>query len=387
MGNPRIAYLNRWRTADLYSIYERIYSHPEFPIEHTQGDMPSDFWRTRYGANTGLGRFQITANTANLDFQVYAPTEDQNNYTVTISTGSNYNGQSLAAEIQTKLRASGTYHNNFSVLFSESTGIFTIDNPDALDLRLHWLTGNSSANGTNTCIGKTIGFDVSANDTGNNSYTADYRRNYYPSTTVRGDLGANTNINCVALIRHNIDANSYAWMQGSDSNNLANYEAFTVVGANNAIQAGNHFIFAANTYTHRYWRIVISDYTNPHGYTQCGLIFLGRWFELNRPPTGVYEEGRVDPSELAFSDTMSAYSLERPRLDTWTYSWRGLSDRSANTILSLMDVCGTHKPWVFCRDGNNYATTSKLVRLTDLQPMRREYNDYWSWRMTIQEVL
>jgi len=79
--------------------------------------------------------------------------------------------------------------------------------------------------------------------------------------------------------------------------------------------------------------------------------------------------------------------LERPRLDTWTYSWRGLSDNSANTILGLLEQCGTHKPFVFCLDANNANTTSNYVHLVDLALPQKERSNYWSWRATLQEVV
>lgn len=385
MSNPRIAYLNRWRKADLYDANDTVFSHPEYQPDYTQGDIPGDFWRSMYGTGASRGRFQVGASNANLDFTL------DGNKTATISSNVTYNSTSLAAEIQTQLQSFGNNCGNFSVSYSPGSGKFLFSCSAAFIFR--WANGASSpANGNNTSIADVIGFNSATDTASNTLISADERRNYYLQAPIRGDLLTAVDINFAALIKHNITANAnYAGVQGTANSNMAggNYVTIYLPGAgnNNYITPGNHFCYFAENFTYQYWRLLIRDYTNPAGYSQCGPFFLGKWYELNRPPVISYSRGKVDPSELYYSDSMSVYALERPRLDTWTYTWRGLSDVSANVVLNLMEECGVHKPWVFCLDGANNNTTSNYVRLTDLNMPERERANYWSWTATLQEVV
>jgi hypothetical protein len=99
-----------------------------------------------------------STKTADLDADDYTPTE-------------------LAAEVQAKMRAAGNA--NTTATYSSTTKKITIANDTLTTLTFLW---DSGANTATTC-GKALGFDVTADDTGALTYTADYQ------TALRVELG------------------------------------------------------------------------------------------------------------------------------------------------------------------------------------------------------
>ena len=87
----------------------------------------------------------------------------------TLTAATNYTPATLAAEVQTQMRA-GAGDDNTTVTYSSTTKKITIANSTVGTLTLKWATG------TNTLVncGKTLGFKVDADDSEALTYTADY---------------------------------------------------------------------------------------------------------------------------------------------------------------------------------------------------------------------
>jgi len=84
----------------------------------------------------------------------------------TLSAGI-YTPTTLAAEIQTQMRADGD--NNATCVYSTTTKKYTIANASLTTLELKWQSGTNTA----TTIGDYIGFSIAADDTGAKTYTGD----------------------------------------------------------------------------------------------------------------------------------------------------------------------------------------------------------------------
>lgn len=108
------------------------------------------------------------------------------------SFGETIRREDLAMRIQTELNAAAGLALTYTVYWTvahrlriEASGVFSI----------LWLTGPNAA----TSVGREVGFDVTADDTGAAVYVADKRR-YSTITCLIYDLGTATAINAVALI-------------------------------------------------------------------------------------------------------------------------------------------------------------------------------------------
>jgi hypothetical protein len=102
--------------------------------------------------------------------------ENSTTYAAVLASGV-YSPTNLAAEAQSKMRAAGD--DNTNVTYSATTRKITIANSSLSTLTLKWNSGTHTA----TSCGKILGFNISADDTGALTYTADYQ------TALRVELG------------------------------------------------------------------------------------------------------------------------------------------------------------------------------------------------------
>ena len=93
--------------------------------------------------------------------------EDSSTYTTALTAGTTYTPTSLAAHVQTLMRAAGD--SNTTVTYSSSTKKITIANSTLTTLELLWDSGTNAA----TTCGRALGFDIGADDTGALTYTSD----------------------------------------------------------------------------------------------------------------------------------------------------------------------------------------------------------------------
>lgn len=93
--------------------------------------------------------------------------ENSTTYAASITASSSYTPTSLAAEIQTKMRAVGNA--TTTVVYDNSTHKITIANSSLTTLSLLWSSGTN----TNRTCGRVLGFNVAADDTGALSYISD----------------------------------------------------------------------------------------------------------------------------------------------------------------------------------------------------------------------
>ena len=113
-----------------------------------------------------------TATTIYLDF-----TDDDGTHAAVVAAKSWKDPHQLAAAIQAAMQ--GLTTETITVVYSDSTGKFTIASSTSAVLSLLWNTGTNAANS----IGTKIGFLVAANDTGATTYTSDNAQSYaFPFT-------------------------------------------------------------------------------------------------------------------------------------------------------------------------------------------------------------
>ena len=109
-------------------------------------------------------------------FKIEAGVNDKLDFTeggaaqVATLTAGQYTGATLASHIQTVMNAAAPA-NTYGVLHNTTTGIFAIARTlGAATIDLDWNTGPNAA----TSVGRFIGYDISADDTGATAYVGDY---------------------------------------------------------------------------------------------------------------------------------------------------------------------------------------------------------------------
>jgi len=127
------------------------------------GEVEFSYEGTKYFFNP------ITITSTNKFLDV---TDDTGTFAVSIAEKIYKTPVELADALQAALEAANA--ESYTVTFSNSTGKFTIASTTNTVLSLLWLTGTNAANS----IGSTLGFVVSANDTGALTYTSDNELSY-----------------------------------------------------------------------------------------------------------------------------------------------------------------------------------------------------------------
>jgi hypothetical protein len=132
------------------------------------GEVEFSYEGTKYFFNP------ITITSTNKFLDV---TDDTGTFAVSIAEKIYKTPIELADALQAALEAANA--EAYTVTFSSATGKFTIASTTNLVLSLLWLTGANAANS----IGSTLGFVVSANDTGSLTYTSDNELSYTAAIT------------------------------------------------------------------------------------------------------------------------------------------------------------------------------------------------------------
>lgn len=117
------------------------------------------------GSKYYMNPIEITNSNKYIDI-----TDDGGTIAVTLATGWYKSPKELAREITTKATAAsvGSGNDTITCTFSSTTGKFTLTS-NGSTFSLLWLSGTNTA----SSVGTTLGFVVSANDTGATTYTSD----------------------------------------------------------------------------------------------------------------------------------------------------------------------------------------------------------------------
>jgi len=365
MEKTRIVYKNYWRDGNIFDYSSQ---HPQHPAIDSQLDTLLQFYRSRYGTGSGNGLFVIDSSNKYIDFD-----EGGAEMTAVLTEGT-YNGNSLAAEVQTQLNAQS---GGFTASYSETDARFTISDSGAFTLR--WNTGTNSANSA----GSTLGFDVSADDSGSSSYESDYRRIHYPACYASNNLSGAYSIDFIAILNHNISSSATIKAIGADDEDFTTNKVEEIVTYNE----NDIFYFFDSAETKQYWKIEIQDPANPNSYIQYGHILLGTYTELNKAYGKDHEDGPEDRSEEEYSSSLVLYGEKKESLQTWTLPYIGLNDASKSYIKDMLEEVGRVKSWIICFDYTSPNSNSYYVRNAEIIKPQYKHVDNWNWTASIIEVL
>jgi len=368
MTNTRLIFSNLWRKG---TILGECCEHPQYPSTDTQGDTPSQFWRTRHGTLSGNGLFVVTDSNKYINFD-----EGGAELTGTVATGG-YNGTTLATAVAAAMNAAPGKALTYACVYSETNALFTISAGSNFTIR--WNTGTNKA----VDISGLCGFSDAADDTGALTYDGDYRRIHYPRAFITNDLLTAQTVNCLVLLNHNISASATIKWRGADD------DAFTVnlVEVTITHNPTNLFYFFGSSSTKRYVQIQVEDPTNPNSYIHIGPVVMGTYWELSRSVARSYVRGKDDSSWVEEGHSLVEYGQPRPRRKIWTLPYNGLLDVDADGIILFFEEVGISYGFVVCLDSDSPSNQSYFVKNTELiQPVLDNHGS-WSWSLNLREKL
>ena len=196
------------------------------------------------------------------------------------------------------------------------------------------------------------------------------------------DVGAAVEVDFLALLGHNLGSSAAVTLYGADDESGTNQETAAVTWA-----AGNIFKFLATPITKRFWKIVITDTTNPAGYLEFTTIILGKSWTPSRPHGAAYEYGPEDFSTAELSDSLVLFGEEKPAPDSWALPFIGLDDAAAAEARALIAECQKVHGFVICTDPTAPTSANTVFVLnTAISKPARRHTDYWLWALAIREV-
>ena len=328
-GQPRLNVTNRIAAAA--TLLSASSEQPSAPKAWLKDQLRSKTWRSKLGWNVRAGEND------KLDF-TEGVTGDA---TATLTAGNYATGAALATEIQTQMDAAAT-DNTYTVTYSGSTNKFTIARATGTaTFGLEWATG---ANAT-TSIGRDLGFDVSADDTGLLSYEGD-NASFKSREWVKADLGSPRSVASGIVINHNLGAVGTIRLQGNATDVWTSPTVDQLLTGNADIRIA--YIAEQSL---RYWRLLIDDVSsNTAGYSEVGIWSSGP----NTQPTVGYSIDFAlqwqQLSEVSVAISGAHFQDERPQRPVWSLVWSEVPEADRALLRAALKAVPRGKSFFFTFD-------------------------------------
>ena len=202
------------------------------------------------------------------------------------------------------------------------------------------------------------------------------------------DCGSAQKIGTCGIVNHNLQSTATVRIQGSTVSNFS-----TTVYDSGAVTIYNHtdyFVSFAETEA-RYWKISISDTTNPDGYIAIGRVFVGWIFQ---PTINIaYTPSMGLESTTIVQETLGGQEFFdlRPNRRVFNASWDALTDYEAYALWYQIqrgeDISGEVVLIQDDGDTTYRAQRNYLGRIRTLDAFENPYVDRHSAAFEISELL
>jgi hypothetical protein len=295
----------------------------------------------------------------------------------TIANGYYGTGVELAAAVTTAMNAVAV-NNTYLVTYDASTHKFTIARATgAATVELLWQGGSNPTQS----IGESLGFDVSADDTGLTTYVADFVA-YQGTHFLRADLGSAQSIEAAIVWAHN------AGTGGTFTHQAHTSDAWTAPDVSQVL-AGDAVIRIAffSVQTKRWQRLKINDVSNPLGFSEVGIWFAGPY---TQPSVTFSDSFSNDPEELsALSVAIGGAHFTDQRAIRGVFNIEYSEVPPADLVLLQAIEAATPKGKNFFFAFDPINTPADTVYGFRAGPMRQQYRPgiYWTVSFQLAEAL
>lgn len=226
-----------------------------------------------------------------------------------------------------------SWGNTYAVSYGGSTKKFTLArDTGSSTFDLPW----TEAAYAGRTMGEDLGFDVTGDDTGATTYTADNAA-YQSRHWIEVDLGDTPAIKAAVVINHNsgTTANTHI-IQANDEpfwEDTPDYEG-TLAAANDPERIRLLFFSQQNK---QYWRFLINDVQNTDGYGELGIVWLSSYFQPTRPHRQGLGYPREELSEIGYSDHGAPFFDDKPTVHGWDLEFAPVIESDKNQFKAMFD--------------------------------------------------
>jgi hypothetical protein len=371
---------NNWIDTETLTSYTKSSELTDFPATNIYNyERRSKVWRS-------AGYWNITASNNKIVFREAGTTD----LTATIAVAEYTTTASFLAAIKTALDAAGA--STYTVAQDTTTlkiKITAVLGGGASKLDLMWTDANSTA-------ATTLGFSTAADDTGALTYTADTLK-IHTSEWLRWDLGTSGNPNAFVLIGPRdkaitLTSGAVVKLQGNSSDSWASpaYEKTLTLDDRAIIETSTSGLHSSAL---RYWRLEITDASNPLGYVEIGVVYLGAYFEPTRGAVQFpFGADYVDHTEMSRSEGGQTFADIKAKTMDLAPEWFGLTIAEKETIDDHFEEVGIGRPWFIQLDPDLVYSTSqgiytRYVKFTSAPGYTLVAPGVFSMDMTLREDL
>lgn len=205
--------------------------------------------------------------------------------------------------------------------------------------------------------------------------------------TITVDLGTAGSVSALVLIDHNLTASATITLKGNSSDSGWGTPEFSNAVTYNADKILHYLSVATSK---RYWRLEISDGSNPDSYIEIGTLFLGPYLQLTKN-VSMKQDRSVDvldtSAETSFGLVRRKFHNLRRR---WQYRYALLesADRSSliNMLTSISDTAEQKIKPVFFNPDADTPNDFYLAQLEGL-PLKDSFSDRTDVDIKLKEVI
>ena len=198
--------------------------------------------------------------------------------------------------------------------------------------------------------------------------------------TITVNFYAEVAVQAFCIRGNNFSSDAVVKIQGNDEDVWADpgFEA-TLSPIDERVMA----VYFDDPVTYQYWRLLISDATNPDGYVEAGPIFIGPCFT----PLVNYKNGLAfTPEDLSIITTSAGGQrtvVVQDQPGAWQYIFRTSEKVNFETLRAAV---GRSLPFWFCEDPDDPNTKTQYVIATAWK-WDHVHMDVWNLTLTLAEEM
>lgn len=204
------------------------------------------------------------------------------------------------------------------------------------------------------------------------------------------DFGTAQEIDTLALIAHN-GSGSLVIKAGS-TNAASDFTSSSydlITGDDFGYGVNLCFVKLPAAQTYRYWKIEITDTSNPNGFFECGRLYLGKVFQPALNADYGFNLGFIDNSKVTRTRSGNAVPLTRRTLKKVGFSLSfGTEAEMYNNLFEIDMLRGQSKDILFILDTDSANIQKQNVYglMKDMQPIIHSAFRIYQKQYTIEEL-
>lgn len=223
-----------------------------------------------------------------------------------------------------------------------------------------------------------------------------FRQKPYRSANATGtknldfDLHSAKNIKAAILLDHNLTSGATAEVfRSSNGSSWSSVGSFTLTRTDNGASIVIDPLVLFFDLTYRYWRLALADASNPDGYIQVGLVFLGGYTQMAKNYQHGWAITTVDLSQEVQASNGVTHVNEKPSYRILEKEYYRVPEAQKDAVRQISDAVGSKQAFFISMrpDDNTHDLYTVYGRFQLLPKPTNNRGRLWDIKMSIKEDL